>query len=116
MSKSRNGFTLIEMLLVMLFIGTAFLSILQVFIASMSAEKDLNHTYIAMNLANEKMEEFYNSGFDFISGEATAEVSSYPGYWRSTGVSSIESRLKQLEVVVTWESGNYKLITYKSGY
>jgi len=100
----------------MLFIGTAFLSILQVFIASMSAEKDLDNSFIAMNLANEKIEELYNIGFDYVSSEATAEVTSYPGYWRFTTISSLEPKLKQMEVVVSWQTGNYKLITYKSGY
>jgi len=111
--KNRKGFTLLEMMLVILFIGVGFLSILQLMVANLAAEKDIESTYLAMNIAAGKMEQLANLPFNSIVSENTVEVTDFPGYYQFVNVVSAEASLKQITVRLSWLDQLYLLETLR---
>lgn len=119
-TRMKKGFTLLEMLLVIVFIGTAFLSILQLLATSLRSERDIEGSQVAMHLASGRMEELLNSSFASISSEATAEVYEFSSYSRYVSITSLEANLKDLKVRVYWNVGgqsvSYLLETLRHAY
>lgn len=119
-ARGRRGFTLLEMLLVIVFIGAAFLAILQLLVANLTAEKEIEGSQVAMHLASGKIEELLNASFATISNEATVEVTGFSGYSREVTITSLEANLKDLKVKVYWKVGgkqvNYLVETLRNNY
>ncbi len=112
----RQGVSLLEMLMVMAFIGIGFLSILQLLVANLAAENIIEDSYVAMNIASGKMEQLLNTNFASIVSETTVEVTDFPGFYQSVNVATVESSLKQIKVRVAWKDDAYILDTLKSNY
>jgi type II secretion system protein I len=116
--KNSQGFTLIEMIMVMLFIAIAFLSILYVFTSSMRASTSIEGEIVAMNLANQKMEELLNRPFSVVTSEAKLPVANFSRFYRKVDISTLEANLKKIDITVYWQVENsevsYNLISLKS--
>ena len=112
----RQGVSLLEMLMVMAFIGIGFLSILQLLVANLGAERIVEDSYVAMNIASGKMEQLISAPFSAIVSETTVEVTDFPGFYQSVNVATVEAALKQIKVSVAWADDAYILNTLKSNY
>ncbi len=99
----KKGFSLLEMLMVIVFVSVAFFSILQLFVTNLSAERETEGSLVAMNLASGRMERLFDTSFTYISSEATAEVAGFRGYFMSVAVTTREANLKDLKVNVSWK-------------
>lgn len=103
--KTRNrvqGFSLVEVLIVMAFIAIAFLSLLELFVASYSAGNELEGTVDAIGYAQQKIEQVMSQDFFSLTSEAKVQI---PGtsYYRQVIISSEGSHLKSVQVNVFWK-------------
>ena len=103
MNSSEKGISLLEMILVLMFVSIAFLSILYVFASTITASSDLEGEVTAINLANYKMEELINKSYSAITAEAKATVSGFSKYSRQVTISTAEAGLKRINVIVYWK-------------
>ncbi len=103
--KTKNnfrGFSLVEVLIVMAFIAIAFLSLLELFVASYYVGNELEGTVEAIGYAQQKIEQVMSQDFFSVTSEAKTQI---PGtsYYRQLIVSSESSHLKSVQVNVFWE-------------
>lgn len=118
-STPTGGFTLLEILLSIVFFATAFLAVLEAMNIGLFASGTNQDELIAINLAQEKMEEIRNTAFDDIEDDARAAVSGFAAFEREVEVTIPQSGLKLVNVNVYWtvrgDELSANLVTYVSG-
>ncbi len=112
--RSEDGFTLIETLVAMFLIATAFLGLASVHMVSAKAQSLGNNLGMATNLADQRIEESLRTSFDSIV--TTWEVEEREGV--SFSVVRIVSDLgvaKKIDILVLWnERLGLRSITFTS--
>ena len=118
MGNNRRAFTLFELILTIILIAWAFALLLQATGMGLFSAGTEEGDLIAVNLAQEKMEELRNKGYANIADEAKAAVSGFPIFQREVAVTTPQSDLKEVSVNVYWfvKSDEIKtsLVTYVS--
>lgn len=113
-----KGFTLLEVLLAIVLLVTGTVFLLQVFTPGLFAGGENETELVAINLAQEKMEEIRNTVYANIASEARAVVAGSPVFEREVVVSVPQTSLKQATVKVYWSAKadelNMTLVTYVS--
>jgi prepilin-type N-terminal cleavage/methylation domain-containing protein len=100
-AKSR-GFTLLEVLLVIVLLVAVFFPLLQMLSSGLLVSNEVKGTNTAVILAQQKIESLKNTAFDSIASESKATIESYPAYSRRVLVSSPQTNLKDVKVIVYW--------------
>lgn len=102
--SSKNGLTLIELIVALTLFSVGMTAIIYMLNTAMFADSDMEQSLIAMNLANERMEEIRNTAFASIS--SGTETGSSIGFSqfdnRVTTVTNTASDLKNVLVEVQW--------------
>lgn len=100
--RSKNGFTLLEVLLavVLMVTGSAFL--LQAIGTGLSSGGVNESELIAFNLAAERMESLENTVYASIASEAKAVVTGFPYFQRQVDVTTPVTNLKQITITTYW--------------
>ena len=102
-SISRNkGFTLLEVMMAVVLMVSGFLSLSWAMSVGLFAGGDNENTLIAINLAQEKMEEIRNKSYANALNEAKAAVSGFSSFQREVAVSTVQGGLKEVDVNVYW--------------
>jgi type II secretion system protein I len=102
--KSK-GFTLLEVLLVLIILTAVLVPLLQVLSSGLLASDEVKNTNTAAILAQKKLEELRDTSFTSISSEAKTTIASYPAYSRQVIVSTPQTDLKDIQVIVFWRPG-----------
>ena len=109
--RDKRGFTLVELVVTAMFITTASLAIITIFILIATLNKHARNLAIATALANEKLETYRDAGFSAIPMGSPAETftSSLPANFGSpkSAVSNVtlvptKPGLKQVDVVISY--------------
>jgi prepilin-type N-terminal cleavage/methylation domain-containing protein len=126
MKPTRNnikskGFTLLEVMLVILILTAAFFPLLQQFSAALMASTELKGSNTAILLAQKKIEELKNSTYDSISSEALTTVESNSIYRRRVDVTTPSANLKNIRVIILWNvaegtTSSVSIETYVSNF
>jgi Tfp pilus assembly protein PilV len=121
-STHASGFTLLEVLLVIIMLMLVFIPLLQMLATGMSASEEVKSTNTAVMLAQKKLEEIRNiSSWGSITAESLTALSpTYPAYSRQVSVTDL-GNLKDVRVMVYWGTGGQKadsisIETYISNY
>lgn len=120
--KSLKGFTLIEMLLVLVILAAGFFPLIQLFSSGILASSNASQTMKAIVLSQQKIEQLKNSSYANIANsfEPNGSISSFPICSRSVSVNEISPNLKDIDVIVSWESdgraNSFELKTYIANY
>ena len=115
----KRGFTLLEVLIAVVLFIVGVIVIMGLFgtgfIASFNIEKDA----VAVNLAQQELEETRNCAFGSIADEAKEDIPGFTGFQRELNQDTIETNLKQVTVIVYWTSKgeeiSVSLTTYITG-
>lgn len=122
---SIKGFTLLEVLITTVIISVGVAVLIGLFGNVLVASSDAENTLIAMNLAQQRMEEIRNLGFANIADDPKTDVDpiNFPGFQREVEVDDpagtpTTDDLKEVTVTVYWtfkgEEINVALKTYIS--
>lgn len=118
MRFSRKGFSILEVLLAILLLGTGFAILLQILNMGLFATSVDENEIIALNLLQEKVEALRNTAYSSISDESKAAVTGFPAFSRQVAVTIPQSGLKQISVTVYWyaksDEMNKSVVTYVS--
>ena len=98
----KNGFTLLEILLVLGIMALVFFPLLSMFSSGLLVSGEIEGTATALHLAQQKLEAIKNLPFDSVSSEAKTAVENFPGYEREVTVTSPQADLKDVAVKVYW--------------
>ncbi len=103
----RRGFTLIEMILVLVVITIALFPLIEAFSAGIRASKLASDANTAIELAQQKMEQMQSVPYALIAStsEAMGSISGYPNFSREAVVTEPLTNLKEVAVNVYWRSG-----------
>jgi prepilin-type N-terminal cleavage/methylation domain-containing protein len=103
----RRGFTLIEMILVLLVITIALFPLVEAFSSGIRASKIASDTNIAIELAQQKMEQMQSVPYALLisSSEAPGSIAGYDHFSREAVVTEPLTNLKEVTVNVYWRSG-----------
>ena len=119
---TEKGVTLIELIVALTLFTVGSTTLMHMLSISMFADTDLEQSIIAMNLANERMEEIKNTAFASISSgtETGASIGFDVFDNRVVTVASTATDLKDVEVEMRWtQKGGQKTVavqTYIADY
>ncbi len=129
MRNVRQGFTLIELLIAIILVAGGLMVLMQLMSVAIFADSDLEYSLIALNLANEKLEELKDDGYSHANlNTGTHTESSISGFdfvdqrqWTVDYVdanldSSIsDTGLKDVTVEVQWtQKGGMQSVAVKT--
>lgn len=118
MRRRHKGFALLELLLTILLLTSGLAAIFEAMSIGLFAAGDNENSLVALNLAEEKMEEIKNKSYGSIANEAKAVVSGFSVFQRDVVVTTPQANLKQVTVTVYWNTQanelNVALVTYVS--
>jgi type II secretory pathway pseudopilin PulG len=100
--EGSRGFTLLEVLLIIVILITVLFPLLQMLSSGLLVSDKVKGTNTAMRLAQEQMESIKNSAFADISSEPQTVIASYPAYSSQVVVSAPQTNLKDVQVIVYW--------------
>jgi prepilin-type N-terminal cleavage/methylation domain-containing protein len=101
---SRAGFTLLEVMMAVLVLGTALVALTRMLrLGSLSQEADAQRA-VALSLLRQEAELARARGYDGVETIAAAPVTGAPAYTRSVTAAGHGGGLKLVTVTVTWES------------
>lgn len=118
-----GGFTLFEILLALVLFSVGMMALLRVLSSGIYADTHLDSHIVAMNLAQEKLEQLRDSDYSFLQSEdrnaGKASLGSFGDIFeREVLVSPVASDLKQITVNVFWRMGptelKVSLVTYRT--
>lgn len=111
------------MLLVLTILSLGFFPLIQLFSSGILASSNASYTLKAIALSQQKIEQLKNSSYANIANsyEQNGSISSFPICSRSVSVNEISPNLKDIDVIVSWESGGgrtdfFELKTYIANY
>ena len=99
------GFTLLEVLLIIIILMIFFVPVLQLLSSGLLFSGEADETLAAMGLAGGKIEELKRTTFASIESEGKSVVSGFPKYSREVIVTESQTNLKEVEVKVYWFIG-----------
>lgn len=105
MGPDSKGFTLIEVIITIILLVAGMVSVISLFGTGLFADSQVESRTIAINLAQEKMEEIkdassYSNIDSFASGK-TALTGDFSGYSREV---TVAGNPKQVNVIVYWNA------------
>jgi prepilin-type N-terminal cleavage/methylation domain-containing protein len=100
--KKNSGFSLLEVMLVILILVTVFVPLLQILSGTLVASGEAKGTGIALKIAQAKLEEEKNTAYVDVITEAKAAVAGNTAYQREVIVSTPQTNLKDVRVIVYW--------------
>jgi len=103
--KSK-GFTLLEVMLVIILLVAVLFPLLQVLSSGLLASSETKDTNNALVLAQQKIESLVNSSFASIASEDLTSVSTGSAYSRQVFVTDTAANLKDVKVMVYWRTGS----------
>ena len=116
--NDNKGFTLLEILLAILLLGTGLAILLQIVSAGLFAGSVNEDEIVATYLAQEKVEELRNALYSSIGLEAKEVVTDFPAFSRQVDFTTPQTSLKQITVTVYWFAGKTEtslaMVTYVS--
>ena len=89
----------------MIMLSAVFFPLLQMLSSGLLVSDEVRGTNTAVILAQQKMEDINNTSFFSISSEPRTIISSYPAYSRQVNVSTPQTNLKDIQVIVYWATG-----------
>lgn len=103
----KRGFTLIELLIAIILTAGGLMVLMQLMSVAIFADSTLEYSLIALNLANEKLEELKDDGYSHANlNIGTHTESSISGFDfvddRIVTVSEVDTDLKDVQVEVRW--------------
>ena len=117
----KKGFTLLEVLITVLIMGSGLVFILQALSSGLFTSSINENEIIAINLAQEKMELIRNldyAGYAGIIAEAKTAVPGFTRFTREVAFTTPVTNLKQVTVTVYWFNKavetSTSLVTYAS--
>lgn len=115
----KGGFSLLEVMLAILLLGTGLAFLLQVISMGLFAGGENEDEIIAINLAQEKTEELRNALYSGISQDSPpVTVSGFTAFTREILVTTPQTGLKQVSVNIYWNAGHGQtslaMVTYVS--
>lgn len=117
----KQGFTLIELLIAIVLAAGGLMVLMQLMGVAIFADSDLESSLIALNLANEKLEELKDSDYSSVTSTTEGSISGFS--WlddRVVTVSEVDTDLKDVQVEVRWtQKGGQQSIqlrTYITNY
>jgi len=103
-SKSEGGFTLLEVALAVLVLGTALVALTRMLVLGrVCADADAKRV-VALELLREEAELVKARGYDGAASEAATAVEAHPEYVRSVTATYVGGGLKRVIVTVSWDS------------
>jgi Tfp pilus assembly protein PilV len=119
MNYREGGFSLLEVLLAVLLLGTGLVFLIQTLNTGLVAGSYNESEIIAANLAQEMTEQLRNTTFASIASQTPASaVSGFPGFTREVLVTTPVTSLKQITVKVYWYARqtqtNLTMVSYVS--
>ena len=116
--RSHKAFSLLEVLLAIVLLGTGLAALLQIVNTGLFASSMNEDEIIASNLIQEKIETLKNTAYSGISDEAKAAVTGFPAFTRQVTIPPPQASLKQISVTVYWYARstemNKDMVTYVS--
>lgn len=103
--KPSKGFSLLELLLVLVFLSIVLVPLLGAIGSSLIASSDTRALNQAASLAQAKMESLRNTAFDNILNESKSPLPNYPNFKQEVKVSLPGYNLKNVQAIVYWDSG-----------
>jgi prepilin-type N-terminal cleavage/methylation domain-containing protein len=103
--KQGKGFSLFEMLLVMVVLSTVFFPLVALFAKGLLASQEVKGTNFATIIAQKKIEEIRVLSFSAITSETLRSVEGYPVYQRIVTVTTPLTNLKNIKVTIFWKMG-----------
>ncbi len=117
---SSKGFTLIEVLLVIIILAIVFFPILRMFSQGIVASSEAEGTITATFLSSSKMEGIKNTSFVNIVSESRAPIPDFPKFQREVIVTEPHPNLKDVQIKVYFpirgEEINVSLQTLVANY
>ena len=105
----KQGFTLIELLIAIILATGGLMVLMQLMSVAIFADSDLEYSLIALNLANEKLEELKDDGYSHANLDPASSPyteASISGFDfvddRIVTVSEVDIDLKDVQVEVRW--------------
>jgi type II secretion system protein I len=103
--KRSKAFTLLEVMLVLILVVTAFVPLIQSLASGLLAGNEMKGTNFAVMAAQKKIEELKTGGYAAISNEAITSVEGFPAYNRQVKVTTPQTNLKNVQVTIFWKLG-----------
>ncbi len=122
MAKVDNGFTLIEVIIVLMVLSIGLTPLIYFFSAGTSINRNVKDAAVATNLAREAMELYKNEPYANLSGfpptNTESPVSNFPDYSREVKFTQVQTGLYQVDVTVKWFNNkrDVKIVTYRADY
>ena len=104
-TKKNKGYSLLEVLLVLVILVAVFFPLIQVLSRLMIASEESKGTNTALKLAQAKLETIKNISYDNISSEGKATVPSFPTFQRQVIIIEPSTNIKNVNVIIFWNSG-----------
>ncbi len=102
--SGRAGFTLIEVMMAVLVLGTALVALTRMLRLGRLGEEADARRAVALSLLRQEAELTHARGYERIENVAAAPVADNPAYSRSVAAVNVGGGLKLVTVTVTWES------------
>ncbi len=115
----RRGFTLVELMIAILFLAVGVIAVTFAFGRGMFATTDAETLEQAVALTQERLENLKGTAFASIANEARAPVSGWTGFDRQVTVTQpagTNANFKQVVVTVYWSTGGAELSTITTTY
>ena len=118
----KAGFSLAEMVIVLIFITAGFLPLMLLFSNGIVTSSNTTKASQALQLAQQTIEQLKNISWSDIvdSSEATGTITGYPTFSRSVSAAESSTNLKDVVVTVSWYTGivsdSLSLETYFANY
>ncbi|MCX5749508.1 MAG: prepilin-type N-terminal cleavage/methylation domain-containing protein [Candidatus Saganbacteria bacterium] len=121
---SKAGFTLLEMVIVLAVLSLGLLPIMLLFSSGITASSDATNRSVAVQLAQQKMEQIKGLSYSDIesTSEAFGQISGFSNFSRAVTSSTAEGSpdLIDVKVNVQWQSGpsigSYEVETFIANY
>jgi Tfp pilus assembly protein PilV len=118
----KNGFSLVEMLLVLVFITVGFLPLMLLFSNGIVTSSNTSKSSQALELAQQTLEELKNTSWSNIvdSSNDKGTIAGYPAFSRSVSAAEPNTNLKDVIVLISWQTGtvsdSLSIETYFANY
>jgi len=118
--KKANGFTFIELIMVILIVGIAIIPLIQMYTTSLKGSADAELDTVALELAQEKMEETRQLSFGSVSSSSGTFAAPFAAYSYQVTVGYVDqdfntsgspTEYKKVEIKVTHSSGTSTTLT-----
>ena len=118
--QQRPGLTLLTSLIVIVLVAIALIPLLRALSTSLFVSAETESNIVALNLAQGEMEEMRSLPYESITSKARAEVEKHPGFESELIVTSPQTNLKKITVIVYWKTAGIEqsvsFETYAANY